>query len=299
MKLHFEKISLQNHLSIQVLELRKSEFDAPWHYHPEWELTLIQCGCGKRFMGNSIEPFAAGDLVLVGPNLPHFWHSERPTLESLPHNSHAIVVQFPHSFVGDVFLNLPEMEGVRQLLRKGTQGMVFDCSATPAITGLLEELPKLPALGRILSLINILQKLSESPARPLSENLYTKASDLEASTRMGKAYTFLLTHFQEPLTLEKIAAASAMSPAAFSRFFKRMTQRNLWDILNDLRIDHSCRLLRETDRDITAIAFESGFGTLSSFNRHFQHSHQCTPSAYRKTFALGTDSKIRPIAPKP
>ncbi|NBV84700.1 MAG: AraC family transcriptional regulator [Verrucomicrobia bacterium] len=290
MKLHFEKISLQNQRSIHILELCKPEFDAPWHYHPEWELTLIQAGRGKRFVGNHIEPFAAGDLVLLGPNLPHFWHSERPTGESAPQPDRAIVVQFPDAFLGDVFLNLPEMEGVRQLFRQGNRGMVFDCGANTEVTGLLEALPEQAALGRLLSLVNILQKLSESPARTLSQNFFTSASELEACTRLGKAYTFLLAHFQEPLTLGEIAAAAAMSSAAFSRFFKRMTKRNLWDILNELRIDHACRLLRETDRDITSIAFESGFGTLSSFNRHFQHSRRCTPSAYRKALEVGSMS---------
>jgi AraC-like DNA-binding protein len=287
MKLRFEKIPIAQHHSIHVLALEKAQFDAPWHFHPEWELTLIQHGRGKRFVGSNIEPFDSGDLVLLGPDLPHFWHSEKAAIEPRADDSRAIVVQFRAEFPGENFLKLPELTPIRQLLQRGVSGLVFSGNeASEAAVG-LERLAGLDPLGTLLGLLSVLALLAKAQSRPLSQSHYTSPMEQDASTRLGKAYAYLVSHFHESITLEDVARAAAMSPAAFSRFFKRMSQRNLWDLLNELRVDHASRLLRETQRGITEIAFESGFGTLSSFNRHFRQTHKRTPRDYRKVLQSG------------
>ena len=69
------------------------EFPFAWHYHPELELTFIETGAGTRYVGDSVMPFDAEDLILLGSNLPHTWASERRSSESVLHR--AIVVHFP------------------------------------------------------------------------------------------------------------------------------------------------------------------------------------------------------------
>jgi AraC-like DNA-binding protein/quercetin dioxygenase-like cupin family protein len=281
MKPKYERIEPGKGRALQVLSIRQPAFDAEWHFHPEWELTLILEGEGKRFVADSMEPFKAGDFVLLGPGLPHFWHSQGGPSAG---KARAVVVQFPASFPGEGMLELPEMRALRTLLGRGRRGLVFEGTHACRAAAAFESLPGLAGHALVLCLMQILGELAGSRARRLAGEGYIVDASAEGTSRMGRAYAHLMAEFRNPgLSLGEVAAAAAMSPAAFSRFFKRISGRGLWDFLTELRIDHAAALLRETGDGVTQIAMESGFGTLSSFNRHFLKRHGCAPREYRKS----------------
>ena len=72
-KASFEVLQTGNRQSFLVRRFDQWAFDGPYHFHPEYELTYITKGAGKRYVGSHMEDFSAGDLVLLGPNLPHCW----------------------------------------------------------------------------------------------------------------------------------------------------------------------------------------------------------------------------------
>jgi AraC-like DNA-binding protein/mannose-6-phosphate isomerase-like protein (cupin superfamily) len=281
MKPKYERIEPGEGRALQVLSIAQPAFDAEWHFHPEWELTLIVEGEGRRFVADSIEPFKAGDFVLVGPGLPHFWHSQAGQGGESP--SRAVVVQFPAVFPGDGLLELPEMRPLRTLFGKARRGVVFEGAPARRAAEALQGLPGLAGPAAVVRLLGVLGELATCRARRLAGEGYIVDASEEGTSRMGRAYACLMAHFRNPgLSLGEVAAAAAMSPAAFSRFFKRVSGRGLWDFLVELRIDHAAALLRETTDGVTQIAMESGFGSLSSFNRHFQKRHRCAPRDYRR-----------------
>ncbi|MFM8702973.1 MAG: cupin domain-containing protein, partial [Planctomycetia bacterium] len=96
-------------------------FPYRWHFHPEYELTLITSGHGRRFVGDSIEPFDAGDLVLLGPHLPHTWHSAAARGQ----RSRAVVIRFAADFLGESFFERPELSRIGGLLGRSARGIVF------------------------------------------------------------------------------------------------------------------------------------------------------------------------------
>src|SRR5690606_10999988 len=82
------KLNLINHLIMKVIEQRlPREFDksftvfcekgnffpCPWHHHPEFEFVLVTKSTGRRMVGDHIDFFEEGDLVFLGPWLPHVW----------------------------------------------------------------------------------------------------------------------------------------------------------------------------------------------------------------------------------
>jgi AraC-like DNA-binding protein len=277
----FERVERGPGSSLRVLEISQAKFDANWHFHPEWELTWIREGAGRRFVGDCIESFGAGDLVLVGPGVPHFWFSDVAAGGGL---SRALVIQFPGDFPGEAFLGLPEMGDVARVLKRGARGLFFSGQGVDEACKRLCRLRNLGAFEAVLELLGVLQLLAATCGRPLAGPFYERLPGENSKTRLGRLYAFLMEHFREPLTLGRIASAVGMSPSACSRFFMRGTGGGIWDFLTQLRVDHCASLLRGSDRGIAEIAFESGFSTLSSFNRHFRQRHGRSPREYRHSF---------------
>ncbi|MBY0368875.1 MAG: hypothetical protein K2X12_21765, partial [Burkholderiaceae bacterium] len=88
---------------MRLLTLSLDAFDGPVHTHPMLELTRIERGSGLRFIADTVEPFAAGDLVLVAPRVGHAWWTGRA--DRVPGAAAATVLQF---HVAPVLDGLPE-----------------------------------------------------------------------------------------------------------------------------------------------------------------------------------------------
>lgn len=254
-----------------------ARFDAPWHFHPEIELTLIVKGAGRRFVGDSVEPFGPGDLILLGPNLPHFWHSEGAARG----RAHSVVVQFRRDFLGPGFLERPEFADVARLLERSGRGLAFS-PASPEFSARLRRVAALAAWPSLRELLDLLAELATAGGRPLTRTPGSATLGARDEARLARVYAHLAEHFRDPVSLDDLARAAAMTPAAFSRYFKRLTRRNPSDVLNDVRIEHATRLLRDTSDSVADIAQASGFPTLSNFNRRFRERAGCSPREYRR-----------------
>jgi AraC-like DNA-binding protein len=288
---HFEKIIVAPTQSFRIEERSIARFDAPWHFHPEIELTHIVESRGRRFVGDSVEAFVEGDLVLLGPNLPHFWHNEDQQQSGA--KAHSIVVQFKASFMGEQFWESPEFAELRRLLRRASRGLSFPGAPIPEITARLQNLTKLAALPALAELLTILHLLTHARnIRPLASSAYEPILDHLAEARFARVHAFLMQGFRAPLSLSEIAVVACMTPEAFSRYFKRMTGRNVSVFIAQLRIDYAASFLRETTHPIGDIAANSGFATLSSFNRHFLERMRCTPRQYRLVYQEKTSQGV-------
>ena len=108
-KASYEIVELGPGRSFAFRNFDLPEFDSPWHFHPEAELTLITSGTGRRFVGDHIAEYGPGDLVLIGPELPHFWYSDQRSGQ----RSGSLVVQFLPDFLGNTFFSLPELDAMQ------------------------------------------------------------------------------------------------------------------------------------------------------------------------------------------
>lgn len=277
MRASYEKIPVNNDASFLVRRIQTQYFDAPLHFHPEYELTLIVNGNGKRFVGDSVENFESGDLVLLGSNLPHFWRSDKPS-ETI---SEAIVIQFSTDFVENILSKLPECKGIVSMLTMAKSGIKFDDSFALLLENLIAE----KSLKRLILLIDLLETLSQSSDYQTlaSEHFNIKPDDAE-NERMRKILEFMLDNFQNEVSINDVADLANLTVPSFCRYFKARTRKTYVDYLHEIRVSHARKLLINNELSISQIGLECGFQNLSNFHRIFKKQVGITPLAYRKHF---------------
>lgn len=248
-----------------------------WHYHPELELVYVRGGHGRRHVGSHVSHYRDGDLILMGSNLPHWGFTDRST-----GNKAETVVQFAPNTPTQEFLNLPEMREVVQLIDRAKNGLSFSGRAKAVQGARLERLVEQPPLGRLLSLIDILNELAVSEEY---ESLNAEGFHLQVAThgydRFNDVQQFISDNFRRDIPLTEMAGIANMTVPAFCRYFKKVTGKTFVTYLTNFRIVFACKLLGDDHSTISEVAYDSGFNSLSQFNRAFKKHIGRTPTEYR------------------
>jgi AraC-like DNA-binding protein len=100
--------------------------------------------------------------------------------------------------------------------------------------------------------------------------------------RVAMARAYIVQHLDENLTLPRVAEAVNTSSFYFSRMFKQVTGHTFTEYLAMARIERAKKLMRDNNKNITQIAYESGFQSLSQFNRVFRKVQNEAPGTFRK-----------------
>ena len=279
MKIVFEKIIPQAGSSFAILDKRSRRFDGRFHFHPEFEITLIERSSGRRVVGDSIERFAPGDLVLLGQDLPHQYASDPATHDPL---AAAKVIQFRRELLGERWLELPEFRRVNAMLRRADRGLKFSAATAHAAVKLIGQLFAATEAARLLILLQLLDLLArDTRAQPIAAAGYVRKINTREGDAIDRALRYLDAHFTEPLTLADVCKFLRVSPATCNRLFQKSIGQSFKSALINIRISRACRLLLSSDESIGDVAFASGFTNLSNFNRRFKELKGITPRAYR------------------
>lgn len=272
--------------SFILFEEKGTYFAYPWHYHPEYELVLITKSTGRRMVGDHIGYFQEGDLVLMGPALPHVWVNDDEYVKGEAATpAEAIVVQFVPGFLGDHFLNIPEIEPFRKILQKSKRGLAIRGKTCETIISLMTKMRSQNGLQRLASLLTIFDILSSTREYELLASP-TYEQSIQASNysdRFSKITDYIMRNFNNDIALHEIASVGNMGVTAFCNFFKQHHKVTFVEYLNIVRIGHACKLLAEKNFNVVEIAYECGYNTLANFNRQFKKIKNMTPSEYRKT----------------
>ncbi len=283
-KAHFEKLAGVT-ASFSAFVRVAPQFPFFWHYHPEYELTLIVSSHGQRLVGNGIADYGPGDLVLLGPGLPHSWRS-RPFPCDSKKLHRAVVVHFRQDFLGERFFALQEMAQIARLLSRAAHGLAFGHTKSGRDAArTLAELPSLSPARRLLALLGILLALAEE-SRPqrLSTIRLRPICRVEDQRRMEKICHHLECHSNQKINFAQLAKQIYMDQTSLCRFFKRATGRTMTTYINELRLGAASELLTNTDMSILEIAFSVGFDNYSNFSRRFKRMKGCTPRTLRQQF---------------
>lgn len=279
----FEQVEIPHDQSWTLFDRRLPSFPFNWHYHPEFELTLTLNSVGDRFVGDHIEHYGDGDLVLVGPNLPHAWQSRDPIDAKEPHR--ALVIWFTQAWAEALYTQYVEFTSLRVLLADAARGLSFTGELRSEAAARLLALTDATPVSRWLGLVETLLLLaSDRERRPLALQGFLPVDNPRDRARLERVMSHLNAHYMEPIRLATLAECAAMSESQLQRFFKRCTRMTISDYLNQLRIGRACALLMDPDRPIGRIAEELGYGQASYFTRQFRATKGMTPLAFRRRF---------------
>jgi AraC-like DNA-binding protein len=256
----------------------------PWHYHPEIELLYCIRGKGTDFIGTSIQSIEEGEVLLFGKNLPHTRLADKEFyLANRQESPEAIVVQFREDFLGEKFFQVNEFVHLNDLIQRASRGLRFSGDTRCRVASRLlaiRMLSGLPAILELLTILDILARTDEfAYINPVN---YVVDAHEKSSEKINRVYHFTIGNFRENISLDKVAALTNHSRAAFCRYFKSHTRKSYFQYLTEIRIAYACELLREGDHDVTRVCYASGFNNLSNFHKQFKKVVKLTPSEYRK-----------------
>lgn len=296
MKPAYEHVSFGDGCSVRVYHRRLPSIPFEWHHHPEYELTLTLNSHGKRYIGDSITSYGADDLVLVPPDLPHTWSSNRSIDASAPQV--AIVVWFSGDWARRLADCCAEYAALHRLLRRASCGLAFGPDMGRVLyekrDDLLSESPRI----RLAAVLDALCALADASAEPLaSPSAFAQPGpDKDGSRsrgrpsghepeRINRVLTLIDTRFAEPLRIADFCEAASLSERSLHRYFIQHVGESVSRYMLRVRIGHACRMLTDTSSPVSVIAARSGFANVAHFNRQFKTLKNTTPAAFRKQFS--------------
>lgn len=267
-----------------IVERHKTEFTYPLHQHKEYELNFIENGKGvRRIVGDSVEDIGDYELVLIGgEDLEHVW--EQGNCRST--DIREITIQFPGDIFGSGLLSRNQFASIKRMLARAGHGLSFPLASIMKIYSVLDTIAsEQERFIQFLKFLYILYELSVSDdSRVLASSSFAHSAKSTESRRVQKVKQYIDDNYSKPLKLAELADLVGMSPVAFSRFFRRRTDRTLSDYIVDIRLGHAARMLVDTTKNVSEICYECGFNNLSNFNRTFKAKRNYTPREFRAMF---------------
>lgn len=289
MKIMHEQIDFPGRSAVKVKMQEKPHFTFPWHFHSEFELLYVIEGYGTSFVADNIEEFKAGDLALMGSNLPHFWKSDEAFHDPEKRRKiKYVVVQFSNEFFKEAISEYPEFHMIKELLERSARGIRFLPEFAEKAKKKIMKIARSKGFERALLTLELLQFLAKTKEyRLLAGELYKEQAHDFTNDRLTKVMYYLNTSYLNKIELDKVAAIANMHPSAFCRYFKEKSGKSLSEFVNDMRISYACRLIIDDKMSVSQICYESGFNNLSNFNRIFKKHTGFTPTKYFEEFHKG------------
>jgi len=282
MKPFYQKLVTLPTQSVIFYNEEGPHFTVPWHFHPEIEILYVVKSSGICFIGDGIHRFAEGEISIIGVNVPHWWKSDSKYLD--PENKNgikALIIQFKREIFDTNFINMPEMNSIKEFLEKSQRGIQYFGKSRKLLSEQIIKIFKFPGIKRITELILLLDMMANIKEYKYHASIgYSKIINTYDFYRFNKIHEHIIRNFTKPIKLEDVANKVNICPTAFCRYFKKHTGKTFFSFLNEIRIGHACKLIVEDNISISRASLESGFNNLSHFNDQFKRVMNLTPTEY-------------------
>lgn len=257
-----------------------------WHYHPEIELIYIKRSAGTWLVGDHIGPFQSGDMLLIGANLPHcFRHEYDHIIKRDEAAGEAICVKFEPGIFGNQFFNMPEAKEIKELLLKCNYGLKLIGKTKNSLSGTLNKMLVATPGKKLVYLLSMLEQIAESKEYiPLSSKGFMQSNPNTDKDRIKLVFEYTFNHYNEKISIDRVAALLNMTRQSFCRYFKNKTKKTYIQFLMEVRIGYACRLLIEDEKNVSEISYEAGYNNISHFNHQFKLITKKKPLEYKRDY---------------
>lgn len=271
------KVPAPQDKSVYIQEDVLDKFYPHMHRHEEYQLIWIKEGMGQLLVDDNFHDFQCGDIFLLGANQAHVFKSM-----FVGESVQSISVFFNMKGALSTMATMPELRNLLDFIDKSHRGFKVPAPYLSQVHRRIEVLQKSDLLDQLVNFFYLLKVLSKVSAEltPLSG---VQVNKIKAGKpfRIEIVCKFLEEHFKENISLCEVAEKANLTPQAFCRYFKNCTGKTFVSYLNELRIREACKLLGVGRHDcISMIAYDSGFNSITNFNRVFRNILGISPKTY-------------------
>jgi AraC-like DNA-binding protein/quercetin dioxygenase-like cupin family protein len=247
------------------------------HQHEEIQISYIVNGEGTLIVGDTINYYKSGDIIIIGSQLPHVFESDQEKHKQ----SHMLSLFFTENSFGNGFFDLEEVAELKGFFKRAKHGFKVISHQNEIITG-FNGIESATKLERFTILLHLLKILSTCEFKSLSSFIYEKNFSLVEGERMRDVFEYTMKNYDKDINLESVSNVANMTKNAFCKYFKKYTNKTYGIFLNELRIEHACKLmLSGKNLTISDVAYKVGFNNMSNFNRQFKKVKKKTPLVFK------------------
>ena len=246
------------------------EFRTPVHFHRNLELIYVADGSANITAANESYTLGRGQCILA---FPYRLHSL-----DIPKDSTVWVITFLQDYVKAFY---------KPMARKRAIDPVFDLSDETRNFIEKKLIEPLGGSAFFSSLSNSLELILKSCLYAVCSEFCEKVTVVnesrEADTIAVNILQYISENFKDDISLQTAAETLGYNYQYVSRTFNSMVGYNFKTVLNQYRFEYALQLLRESDKSITEVAFESGFQSLRTFNRVSYEMFNTSPRKCRSS----------------
>lgn len=274
----YELPEVENHSFFFIDQHIKTSIEAKLHRHDAWELYYVVHGYGNRMAGDTLQPFVAGDVVLVPPSMLHRWEYAPDSADN-DGCVRYLMVAFNHSFVERCMEVFPELRNRLVGITFPAEAWKFGSESSRIIRRILLRMNDSDELGRLCEMFCLLPVIFTSSDHTFAGKPMRIERDVR---RMQQICTYVMAHYVHAISLDEIAAEVGMNRSAFCSYFKRCKGMTFFEFLSAYRIDTACEMLMTTSLSISEICYAVGFNDVPHFNRIFKRMKHMSPREYKR-----------------
>lgn len=252
--------------------------EAKMHRHEAWELYYVTQGKGVRMTGDTLMPFAEGDVVLIPPSMPHYWKYEDSSTDESGGVSY-LMVAFSNELITNCIKLFPEIRNMLLGRTMTGEALKYGNHSSALIKSSLKAMAGLDDLGRLGEMLKLLPLIFTASDHTYIGKPVKVGRDIR---RLQEIATYVMAHYVHPITLDDIASYIGMNRSAFCTFFKRHKGMTFSQFLTNYRLETARELLTTSRKQVSEICYAVGFADLPHFTRSFKAHYSQSPSDYRK-----------------